>query len=207
MNRVNQLLKTQKQGLDSRKFAQFYIHVRIVRLYFKLNNYKLCKAIFETFEQSLTRIGAEISQLPSELTVVFCFFKGRYHLYNNEMQKARLHLRSALQISQENGESLPNQQKILRFLIPAEMQTGKFPSDEMLEAYSLTQEFQGVREACLNGDIKMLEDQLETNMQSFISSGIYLAVEKMRHLTLRNLFKQIALDIQASPETMQPKEY
>lgn len=31
-------------------------------------------------------------------------------------------------------------------------------------------------------------------MQIFLSSGVYLAVEKMRHLTLRNLFKKIAME-------------
>ena len=92
---MNRTLKTSKSDLDSRKLAQFYLHVRIIRLWFKLKNYKLCKSIFDTFEQSLTRMSCEVADLPETLTSVFLYFKGRYHLYNNEMSKALLHLRSA----------------------------------------------------------------------------------------------------------------
>jgi hypothetical protein len=44
-------------------------------------------------------------------------------------------------------------------------------------------------------------------MDSFVSSGIYLAIEKMRHLTLRNLFRSVAVQISQSPEQYLPKEY
>ena len=33
--------------------ATAHIQVRIVRLWFKLNNYKSCKAIFDTFEKQI----------------------------------------------------------------------------------------------------------------------------------------------------------
>jgi len=52
----------------------------------------------------------------------------------------------------------------------------------------------------------MLEECLEENMTAFISSGACLAMEKMRHLTLRNLFKKIALELQENP-TLLPQEY
>ena len=41
----------------------------------------------------------------------------------------------------------------------------------------------------------------------FIQSGVYLAVEKLRHLTLRNLFKKITIMIQQNPQELQEKEY
>ena len=44
-------------------------------------------------------MGAEISELPMTLTTVFCYFKGRYHLYNNEMPKARFNLRIAYEMA------------------------------------------------------------------------------------------------------------
>ena len=40
MNKLNQQLRSSKPGYDNRKFAQFFIQVRIVRVWFKLNNYK-----------------------------------------------------------------------------------------------------------------------------------------------------------------------
>ena len=84
MNKLNQQLRSSKTGSDSRKYAQFFIQVRIVRVWFKLYNYKLCNAIFQTFEQTLNRLEMKWDQLPITLTAVFFYFKGRYHLYNNE---------------------------------------------------------------------------------------------------------------------------
>lgn len=52
----------------------------------------------------------------------------------------------------------------------------------------------------MNGDIKQLEEQIEEKAQVYIQSGVYLAVEKLRHLTLRNLMKKIALAISQKPD-------
>jgi len=50
--------------------------------------------------------------------------------------------------------------------------------------------------------MQLLDSALDSNMEDFISSGIYLAVEKMRQMTLRNLFKKLAIEIQANPELL-----
>lgn len=67
-----------------------------------------------------------IDQLPLNLRTIFAYFRGRYHLYNNEMDIARQQLRKALSLSQSKEEDSMldddvNRQKILVFLIPAEM--------------------------------------------------------------------------------------
>lgn len=50
MQEFQRKLNSQKPGPDSRSFAKFYMFVRIIRLWFKLNNFKLCKPIFQQFE-------------------------------------------------------------------------------------------------------------------------------------------------------------
>ncbi len=70
--------------------------MRIVRLWFKLSNYKNCKAIFETFEKQLNDEGGiSFENLPIDLRIVFCYYRGRYHLYNNESDKALTNLEAA----------------------------------------------------------------------------------------------------------------
>lgn len=46
-------------------------------------------------------------ELPVTLTTVFFYFKGRYHLYNNEYQQARINLQMALQLCQK-GKNVMN---------------------------------------------------------------------------------------------------
>ena len=50
-------------------------------------------------------------------------------------------------------------------------------------------------DACIDGDLGKLEAELDRNMTIFINSGVYLVLEKLRHLTIRNLLKKIALSI------------
>jgi hypothetical protein len=50
-----------------------------------------------------------------------------------------------------------NLQKIVRFLIPAEMLIGKFPTKEFLQRFNLEDTYWGIAEACMRGDIASLE--------------------------------------------------
>ena len=52
---VGQKLKCSRKevGLDSREYCQFYIYLRMVRLWFRLDNFKYCDTIFGKFESSL----------------------------------------------------------------------------------------------------------------------------------------------------------
>jgi len=81
------------------------------------------------------------------------------------------------------------------------MQVGKFPTMDFLQENGLT-EYNPVIQACIEGEIGNLEAAIEKNMEIFIQSGVYLAVEKLRHLTLRNLFKKIALAIAKNPQEL-----
>ena len=77
--------------------------------------------------------------IPSHLQVQFWYYKGRYHLYNNQAYEERNNLKMSYNVyhqhkdifDQENDEPC-NLRHILRFLIPAEMLVGKFPKREFL---------------------------------------------------------------------------
>lgn len=53
-------------------------------------------------------------------------------------------------------EFVDNKQRILRYLIPIEMIYGRFPSQVLLERYSLSEYFE-ITDACLKGDMQALE--------------------------------------------------
>lgn len=57
-------------------------------------------------------------------------------------------------------------------------------------------------DACIDGDLGKLESELDRNMTIFINSGVYLVLEKLRHLTIRNLLKKIAMSIQKNPQDL-----
>lgn len=55
------------------------------------------------------------------------YYKGRYHVYKNEFALARTELRYAFQNC--HSDYLKNKKKILKFLIPVEMNLFVFPEE------------------------------------------------------------------------------
>ena len=91
---------------------------------------------------------------------------------------------------------------MLRFLIPAEMLGGKYPTDQYLEKHGLAAEYKVIGQAVRNGDLGLLEETLEKNCQTYIESGVYLALEKLRFQAQRNLFKRIAMALAQNPSEL-----
>jgi len=58
-------LKSQKTELDSRTFAQLFVNIRIVRIWFKLNNFKQSKVYLDSFLFNLESMEMDLSQVPA----------------------------------------------------------------------------------------------------------------------------------------------
>ena len=80
------------------------------------------------------------------------------------------------------------------------MLIGKFPSKEYLQRFHLEDTYWGIVDGCMKGDIALLEKEIDKNMQVFIQSGVYFALEKLRYLTFRNLLKKISIAIAKNPD-------
>ena len=63
------------------------------------------------------------------------------------------------------------------------------PTKEALEKYDLT-EFYEVADALKVGHIRRFNNALQTYERKFISSGVYLILEKLRMILYRNLLKK-----------------
>lgn len=55
---------------------------------------------------------------------------------------------------------MKNKKKILKYLVPVEMNLYNFPSKALLQRYQLP-EYAGIAEACTTGDIIKLEQNIE----------------------------------------------
>ena len=110
-DKVAKQLRSDKHGFDNRKYCQFFIQIRRVRIWFLLSNYKQCSNNFDAFESALSQMGVDESgegqnfnfeSLPNYLQLQFCYYKGRYNLYNNQYREARTNLRMAYTIYIQN---------------------------------------------------------------------------------------------------------
>jgi hypothetical protein len=73
-----------------------------------------------------------------------------------------------------------------------EMNLYFFPTRALLEKYQLN-EYMAISEACMEGDMVKFEQALQDNMDNFVYGGVFMIIERLRHLTLRNLVKKVSL--------------
>ena len=163
-NLFRRLIHGTKSPPDYRKFASFYLTLHFIRVQFSLNNFKFCDAHFKIIE----RVDAqEIAMLPKAWHVQVSYYKGRYHMYNNDFGRALQELLDAFGMACSLPQYVENKQRILRYLIPVQMINGSFPSQELLERYGLL-EYSDMTNACLKGDMQALEQAISANMDQFI---------------------------------------
>lgn len=119
-------------------------------------------------------------------------------MYNNDFEQARNELSQALQLC--HSDYLRNQQRILRYLIPVEMIKGTYPTAALLEKYELKSEYGDIVQAVIGGDLGALEDALNKNQDIFVQSGVFITIERLRMVTLRNFVRRIANAVKSEPE-------
>lgn len=109
------LIHGTKTPPDYRKFASFYLTLHFIRVQFSLNNFKFCDAHFKFIERVDVQ---EINMLPKAWHVQVSYYKGRYHMYNNNFTQAREELLKAFGMASNDRNNIDNKQRILRYLIP-----------------------------------------------------------------------------------------
>lgn len=79
---------------------------------------------------------------------------------------------------------------ILQFLVPVKLLLGVMPSPQLIEAYAL-HEYTGLTDAIRCGNLRLFNEYLEKYQEQFIQQGVYLLIEKLRLVVLRNLLKKV----------------
>lgn len=99
--------------------------------------------------------------MPKSWRVNVSYYKGRYYMYNNNFEAARVELNNALSLC--HGSYLQNKQRILKYLIPVEMNKGNYPTEALLNKFDLTAEYGDIVKACIKGDLGLLESAILQN--------------------------------------------
>ena len=79
------------------------------------------------------------------------------------------------------------------------MNKGIFPSEALLKKFDLESEYSDIVKSCISGDMGGLERALQLNQDKFIQSGVFITVERLRMVTLRNFVRRIANAVKEEP--------
>lgn len=162
---------------DNRLYNIFFLALRLIKIEFKMNNFKTSDRFFKWINLQFDSGAFSEDLFPASWRVSLAYLKGRFEMYHNNLGEARTHLRAAFERCLP--ESTTNQRKILKFLVPVQMNFYVFPSKALLEKYQLN-EYIDIAEACQEGDMVKFEETLSAHMDLFVHGGVYMAVEKLR---------------------------
>lgn len=184
--------RTMEEG--SKRAGTLAIINQLLKVYFSLNNLRLCA--------NLTRTVNAPNFPPFENysisdRVTYKFFSGRLHLYDDRVREATVDLTYAF--SHMHQDQFENLRHVLLYLIPAQILTGLLPSEKMLRKYNMHW-YMKISEAIRTGNLRLFDDAVEQYEEFFITRALWLAVEKMRPLVYRSLIRRVGNSISDGTE-------
>lgn len=173
-----------RSAANSKRVGIINIINQLFKIYFRINKLHLCKALIRALENSNTFNQSTLAQ-----KVTYNYYLGIKTLFDLRILEAE----KLLDYVFENchPESFKNIRLTLIFLIPIKMLLGRLPSKQLMEKYDLHQ-FQDIKKALLAGKIGDLDKAIEEHSEFLWRYGIYLIIERLRPIALRNLFKKVS---------------
>lgn len=173
-------------GDDSRRIGVLGIMNQLLMVYFTINNLGLCNHVIKTATQPNF---PPFDVFPLSNRITYKFYEGRYKLYEDKFAESVSSFQYAL--ARVPPKSMENRRRILLYLIPAQILTGRLPSKHTLDHFNMIW-YQDIVEAIRTGNIGQFEAALARHGEFFIQSALYLAVERMKSFVFRALVRKVA---------------
>uniref|UniRef100_A0A914YVI6 CSN12-like protein n=1 Tax=Panagrolaimus superbus TaxID=310955 RepID=A0A914YVI6_9BILA len=171
----------------TKKVAIIPMTVELFRVYFDMNKMALLKPLIRSVE---ILNSSFITLMSLSDLVAYNYFLGKKAIFDGDtyMQTANKALQHAFEYCPERFWI--SRRNILIYWLPVKMYLGLIPTPEILKEYDL-QEFLPIVEGVNHGDIRQFRQGLSDHSHFFLSSGIFLMLEKLTSLTHLALFKRL----------------
>lgn len=169
---------------NSKRIGMIGIINQLFKIYFRINKLHLCKPLIRALDNANIFDQCTLAQ-----KVTYNYYLGVKTLFDLRIAEAERLLDFVF--ANCHPASRKNIRLTLIFLIPIKMLLGRMPSRQLLEKYDLCQ-FDGIKKAVISGRIGDLDDAIEKHSDFLWRYGIYLIIERLRPIALRNLFKKVA---------------
>ncbi|KAK4056661.1 hypothetical protein OIO90_002213 [Microbotryomycetes sp. JL221] len=177
----------------TKRDALFFLANLTFRIYFAMNNLRLCDTIINNTNNSSANIDQTKNSFPKCDRSAFCYYRGRLFLYQRRLPHARNELRKSLELC--HSDHWHNGRLILIYLTVASLPLGHFPSIELLRHFNLEDYFSHLIQALAVGSCKgnfvHVLSELDRHQAWHRSKGNYLLLrEKLEETCWRNLVRR-----------------
>lgn len=172
---------------NSRRIGTLGVINQLLKVYFKLNNLRLCGNIIRAVDAP--NFPDFESTFPIADRVTYKYFVGRLHLYEERVKDACQCLSYSFDRTPDDAYLQKRMQ--LLYLVPAKLRLGQIPPEDLLVKYEMNCYIDIVR-ACRKGDITLFNSAIDAHLQFFIGSAVYLVLQNLRPMVYRSLIRLIA---------------
>jgi hypothetical protein len=175
---------TDTRSNNSKRIGMIYIINQLFKAYFRINKLHLCKPLIRALDNANI-----FDQCPLSERVTYNYYLGVKTLFDLRISEAEKLLEFVF--ANCHPGSRKNIRLTLIFLIPIKMLLGRMPSRQLLVKYDLCQ-FDDIKRAVVSGRVGDLDKAIAMHSDFLWRYGIYLIIERLRPITLRNLIKKVA---------------
>ncbi|EMR11194.1 hypothetical protein PNEG_00786 [Pneumocystis murina B123] len=189
INKAFTICITDREAIEiSRKWGTYYIIGILFKIYFKINKFSLSKNILRAIEVSEM---PPLECFPKSHVVTYKYYLGVSAFLNEEYAVAEAELMASLELCER--KSAKNLKLILTYLIPTLLLTSqKMPSKALLSKFLYLKDFyEPFIEYIRKGNLKGYDQLLIEREKELMNKRIYLAIERIRDMCMRNLFRRV----------------
>eukprot|EP00668_Euglena_longa_P001066 GGOE01001274.1.p1 GENE.GGOE01001274.1~~GGOE01001274.1.p1 ORF type:complete len:403 (-),score=157.19 GGOE01001274.1:214-1422(-) len=169
----------------SRKQGTLYVINNLFKIYFRLNNVRLSKALINSVEADGMHT---FERYKMSQKVTYSYYLGRISMFDGNYQKAEEHLQYAFENC--HRKYVKNKVRILIYLLTVQLVRGQFPKQHIISKYGLSQ-FSQLCRACRTGNVRLFDDTMASGQEWFIKRGIYVILQRAKIICYRNLLFNI----------------
>lgn len=196
INRIFALVTQDRAPPPNRKYGTYYIATLLFRTYFRLNSISLCKNIIRTIDVASSSPDMPTLDLfPKAHQVSYRYYVGVYAFLDERYEDALTHLSSAYGTCLAGPRGQDQAQRILWYLIPAQLLVRhRLPSPLLLAQYpDLEGMYARLAKAIREGDMGSFDASLLSAEDALVRRRVYLTLERTRDICLRNLLRRVYL--------------
>ncbi|GBG33137.1 PCI domain-containing protein 2-like [Hondaea fermentalgiana] len=180
-----------------KRMVGLYIVNHQFKVFFALKSLQLCRNLVRSVEMPTF---PNLEDFPLNQQVMYEYYRGRLLILDDRVTDAR----RALQFALDNcpPQCRRNRRLILEYLVPISLFCGRAPSQKLLDEYQigyLSDLMRHVR----NGNVRALSALIDDQQDHFIARGLFLALDQLKVIAYRNLFRNVVALYQAQAEERQ----
>ncbi|EEB09166.2 COP9 signalosome complex subunit 12, partial [Schizosaccharomyces japonicus yFS275] len=174
----------------SRKWGAFYIMGLLFKMYLRLNCIHLTKNVLRAMKVVDL---PDITHFPKSHIVMFRYYMGIVNFLNQDYSTADQELDTAFHLCHKTYTR--NLELILAFWIPSRiLSRHMFPTQKLLSRFpSMAAVYVPLCQHIRSGNLRAFDDCLKKNEALLAKTRTFIALEKIRELCLRNLFRKVWL--------------